>query len=92
MGGRIDLVFYDYDRKTGLMDAVYGQLAAGSTALARTILQSGIDGDAQPPRGADGAPFIGDYLGIDSTDRLVAVSWTGNGPASQDVFSATLKP
>jgi hypothetical protein len=91
-GGRIDLVFYDYDRATGLMDAVYGQLAAGSTALARTILQSGIDGDAQPPRGTDGAPFIGDYLGIDSTDRLVAVSWTGNGPVSQDVFSATLKP
>jgi hypothetical protein len=91
-GGRIDVVFYDYDRTTGLMDAVYGQVAAGASTLARTVLQSGIDGDAQPPRGAGHDPFMGDYLGIDSTDGLVALSWTGNGPLSQDVFSATLRP
>jgi hypothetical protein len=91
-GGRIDLVFYDYDRTTGLMDADYGQVAPGGTTLTRTVLQSGIDGDAQPPRGAGHASFIGDYLGIDSTDRLVALSWTGNGPVSQDVFSATVRP
>jgi hypothetical protein len=90
--GRLDLVYYDYNRATGLMDADYGQVAAGSTTLARTVVQSGIDGDAQPPRGAGHAPFMGDYIGIDSTDKLVAISWTGNGPVSQDVFSATLKP
>lgn len=90
--GRIDLVYYDYTRATGLMDADYGQVAAGSTTLARTVVQSGIDGDAQPPRGAGHAPFMGDYLGIDATDKLVAIAWTGNGPLSQDVFSATLKP
>jgi hypothetical protein len=90
--GRLDLVYYDYNRATGLMDADYGQVAAGSTTLARTVVQSGIDGDAQPPRGAGHAPFMGDYLGVDATDKLVAIAWTGNGPLSQDVFSATLKP
>lgn len=90
--GRLDLVYYDYNRATGLMDADYGQVAAGGTTLARTVVQSGIDGDAQPPRGAGHAPFMGDYLGVDATDKLVAISWTGNGPVSQDVFSATLKP
>jgi hypothetical protein len=35
---------------------------------------------------------MGDYLGIDSLSNLVAVSWTGIGPVSQDVFAATLKP
>ena len=90
--GRLDLVYYDYNRATGLMDADYGQVAAGSTTLARTVVQSGIDGDAQPPRGAGHSPFMGDYLGVDATDKLVAIAWTGNGPVSQDVFSATLKP
>jgi hypothetical protein len=90
--GRIDTIFYDYNRTTGLMDAVYGQLPAGGATMSRTVLQSGIDGDAQPPRGPDGNPFMGDYLGIDSTDDLVAVAWTGNGPASQDVYAATLRP
>jgi hypothetical protein len=90
--GRIDLVYYDYNRATGLMDADYGQVSAGSTTLDRTVVQSGIDGDAQPPRGAGHAPFMGDYLGIDATDKIVAIAWTGNGPLSQDVFSATLKP
>jgi len=90
--GRLDLVYYDYNRATGLMDADYGQVAAGGTTLARTVVQSGIDGDAQPPRGAGHAPFMGDYLGVDATDKLVAIAWTGNGPLSQDVFSATLKP
>lgn len=90
--GRIDVVYYDYDRATGTMSADYGQVAAGGTTLARTVVQSGIDGDAQPPRGAGHSSFIGDYIGIDSTDKLVAIAWTGNGPLSQDVFSATLKP
>ncbi len=90
--GRLDLVYYDYNRATGLMDADYGQVAAGSTTLARTVVQSGINGDAQPPRGAGHAPFMGDYLGVDATDSLVAIAWTGNGPVSQDVFSATLRP
>ena len=57
-----------------------------------TAVQSGINGDAQPPRGAGHSSFIGDYIGIDSTDSRVAIAWTGNGPVSQDVFSATLKP
>jgi hypothetical protein len=90
--GRIDTIFYDYNRSTGLMDAVYGQVPPKGTTMARTGLQSGIDGDAQPPRGPGHTPFMGDYIGIDSTDTLVAVSWTGNGPASQDVYAATLLP
>jgi hypothetical protein len=90
--GRIDTIFYDYNRSTGLMDAVYGQVAPRGSTMARTTIQTGIDGDAQPPRGPDGTPFMGDYLGVDSTDSLVAVSWTGNGPRSQDVYSATLTP
>jgi hypothetical protein len=90
--GRIDTIFYDYNRATGLMDAVYGQVAPKAATMSRTLIQSDIDGDAQPPRGPGHTPFMGDYLGIDSTDDLVAASWTGNGPQSQDVFSATLRP
>jgi hypothetical protein len=90
--GRIDTIFYDYDRSTGLMDAVYGQTPAKGSTLARTVLQTGIDGDAQPPRGEGRTPFMGDYLGVDSTNTVVAVSWTGNGPLSQDVWSAVLAP
>jgi hypothetical protein len=91
-GGRIDTIFYDYKRSTGLMNAVYGQVAPKGTTMTRTVIQRGIDGDAQPPRGPGHSPFMGDYLGIDSTNNLVAVSWTGNGPASQDVYAATLQP
>ena len=91
-GGRVDTVFYDYDETTGLMDTVYGQIAAGGSSMSQTIVQSGIDGDAQPPRGPTGTPFMGDYLGIDSQPGVVAVSWTGNGPVSQDAFAATIKP
>jgi len=90
--GRIDTIFYDYDRSTGLMGFVYGQVSSSGTTLTRTVVQSGIDGDAQPPRGPGHTPFMGDYNGIDSTDALVAVSWTGNGPVAQDVYSATLRP
>ena len=90
--GRIDTVFYDYDRSSGLMDAVYGQVPPKGTTMSRRVLQSGIDGDAQPPSGPGRTPFIGDYLGIDSTDSVVGLSWTGNGPISQDVFGATLRP
>jgi hypothetical protein len=90
--GRIDTVFYNYDRATGRMDTVYGQIAPKGTAMSRSIVQSGIDGDAQPPRGAGHTPFMGDYIGIDSTNDLVVVSWTGNGPLSQDVFAAALRP
>jgi hypothetical protein len=91
-GGRVDTVFYDYDETTGLMDTVYGQVQAGGSSMSRTVLQRGIDGDAQPPRGPGHAPFMGDYLGIDSVPGLVAVSWTGIGPVSQDAYAATLKP
>jgi hypothetical protein len=90
--GRLDTIFYDYDRTTGLMDAVYGQVAPGGSTMTRTTLQTGIDGDAQPPRGEGHTPFWGDYIGIDALDKLVALAWTCNGPASQDVCSATLKP
>jgi hypothetical protein len=90
--GRIDTIFYDYERSTGLMDAVYGQVAPKGSTMSRTVIQTGIDGDSQPPGGVGHTPFMGDYLGIDSTSRVVAVSWTGNGPLSQDVYSATLTP
>ncbi len=91
-GGRVDTIFYDYDRTTGLMDVDFGQVAAGGSTMSRTVLQAGIDGDAQPPRGPGGTPFMGDYNGIDSFGDLVALAWTGNGPFSQDAWAATLKP
>jgi hypothetical protein len=90
--GRIDTIFYDYNRSSGLMDAVYGQVPAGGSTMTRTILQSGIDGDAQPPRGPGHSAFMGDYLGIDSLNGAVATAWTGNGPQSQDVFSGVFTP
>ena len=74
------------------MDVDYGQVAPGGSTLSRTVLQRGIDGDSQPPRGAGGTPFMGDYLGIDSSTGLVALAWAGNGPLSQDAWAATLKP
>jgi hypothetical protein len=90
--GRVDTVFYDYSETTGLMDAVYGQVAPGGSRMSSTIVQTGINGDAQPPRGPGHTSFMGDYLGIDSLSRSVAVAWTGNGPLSQDVFAATISP
>jgi hypothetical protein len=71
---------------------VYGQVGAGGSEMSQTVVQSGIDGDAQPPRGPGHSSFMGDYIVIDSLPNLVAIAWTGNGPASQDVFAATLKP
>jgi hypothetical protein len=91
-GGRVDTVFYDYDETTGLMDTVYGQVPAGGSTMSQTVVQSGIDGDAQPPRGPGRSPFMGDYLGIDSFAGLVTIAWTGNGPISQDVYAASLTP
>jgi hypothetical protein len=92
-GGRVDTIFYDYNESTGLMNVDYAQVAPGGTTLSSpTLLQSGIDGDSQPPRGPGETPFMGDYLGIDSTASLVALSWTGNGPQSLDAWAATLTP
>ena len=91
-GGRVDTIYYDYDESSGLMNVDYGQVAPGGSMLSTTVVQSGIDGDSQPPRGAGGTPFMGDYIGIDSTAGLVALAWTGNGPLSQDAWAATLKP
>jgi hypothetical protein len=90
--GRVDTIYYDYDESTGLMDVDYGQVAPGGSTMSRTVVQRGIDGDSQPPRGAGHTPFMGDYLGIDSTADLVALAWTGNGPLSQDAWAATLRP
>jgi hypothetical protein len=90
--GRVDTIFYDYVRSTGLMDAVYGQVLPGGSTMTRTTLDTGIDGDAQPPRGPGGTPFWGDYIGIDSLAGVVALAWTCNGPLSQDACSATLTP
>jgi hypothetical protein len=71
------------------MDVFYGQVADGATTMSRTYLAYGINGNIQPP---GSTPFMGDYIGIDSLANRVAVSWTGNGPASQDVFSSVLTP
>ena len=90
--GRVDTIYYDYVESTGLMDVDYGQVAPGGSTLSRTVVQAGIDGDSQPPRGAGGTPFMGDYIGIDSTAGVVALAWTGNGPLSQDAWAATLQP
>jgi hypothetical protein len=91
-GGRVDTIYYDYDESTGLMDVDYGQVAPGGMTMSQTVLQRGIDGESQPPRGPGHGAFMGDYIGIDSAAGVVATAWTGNGPISQDVFAATLKP
>jgi hypothetical protein len=71
------------------MDVFYGQVADRATTMSRTYLTYGINGNIQPP---GSTPFMGDYIGIDSLANRVAVSWAGNGPASQDVFSSVLTP
>jgi hypothetical protein len=91
-GGRVDTIYYDYNESTGLMDADYGQIAAGGTTMSQTVLQRDINGESQPPRGPGHSAFMGDYIGVDSLPNLVALAWTGNGPLSQDVWSATLRP
>ena len=88
--GRLDTIFYDYNESTGLMDVDYGQISGSS--MSTLVLQHGIDGDAQPPRGPGTAPFWGDYNGIDSTSALVALTWTCNGPQSSDACAATVRP
>jgi len=91
-GGRVDTIYYDYSESTGLMDVDYGQVAAGGTTMSQTVLQQNINGESQPPRGPGHSAFMGDYIGIDSTQNLVALAWTGNGPLSQDVWGATVRP
>jgi hypothetical protein len=88
-GGRIDVVTYHYHRSTALMDVFYGQVSPGGTTMTRTYLASGINGNIQPP---GSTPFMGDYIGVDSLKDRVVLSWTGNGPNSQDAFSAVLSP
>jgi hypothetical protein len=88
-GGRLDIISYDYHRDTSLMDVFYGQVADGATTMSRTYVATGINGNIQPP---GSTPFMGDYIGIDSLANRVALSWTGNGPASQDAFSTVLAP
>jgi hypothetical protein len=90
--GYLHTVYYDYDETTGLMDADYGQIPAGGSQMSQTVVQGGIDGDAQPPRGPGHSPFMGDYLGVDALRNAVAISWTGNGPLSQDAFAAVINP
>ena len=91
-GGRVDTIYYDYSESTGLMDVDYGQVAAGGTTMSQTVVQRNINGESQPPRGPDHSAFMGDYIGIDSLPNAVGLAWTGNGPLSQDVWSATLTP
>ncbi|WP_157557611.1 sialidase family protein [Intrasporangium oryzae] len=83
--GRIDVVYYDYTRSTATLDAVYGQIPPGGSTMTRQVV------DASIPQGS----FMGDYLGIDSTDAQVALSWTaGRRPYDDwlEIKAASLLP
>jgi hypothetical protein len=96
--GRLDLVFYDRScDPEDTLDCV--TLASSSDAgvswRQTSVLARGFEGDrfdaclafVQP---IDcGRKFLGDYIAVASTNAKAVTMFTGNGPASLDVFSVT---
>jgi hypothetical protein len=91
--GRIDVIFYDYVRSPSRLAVVYGQVPAGGTTMARTVLQDNVLA----------GNFMGDYLGIDTaksvadpTNDVVALAWIAGrcGPSDDclEVYAAALTP
>jgi hypothetical protein len=100
-GGRLDLAFYDRsnDRGDTLNWVTYASSTDdGATWTNTTATSQGVDLDrfqsclafAQPPN--CGVYFIGDYIGLTSTDASVHLFYTWNGPAAQDVFETSVTP
>lgn len=95
--GRVDLVFYDRscDPKDTLDCVTLSSSSDGGASWSSTsLLSSGFDGDhyqaclayVQPPN--CGVYFLGDYIALASVNSGAVAMYTGNGPASMDVFAS----
>lgn len=87
--GRLDIIFYDRrdDPANTLMHVYYAYSADhGQTFTNLRVTPSPIDGNSQIPAGY--VPFMGDYIGITSTDKAAWLGWTGNGAWNTAIFAA----
>ena len=91
-GSRLDLIYDDlgYDPAGYLVDVSYAASWDGGVTWARTrVTPEGFDANLFPP-GA--TPFIGDYIQIESFTAEARLAWTGNGDASTEIFTTTVRP
>ncbi len=97
--GRLDLVFYDRtpDPANTLNFATYAaSFDDGASWGITPATRTGFDGDrfqaclafVQPS--TCGVFFLGDYIGVVSTDAAVHLLYTFNGPQAQDVFDTNI--
>ncbi len=92
--GRVDLLFYDRSRDPGnrLNFLTYAHSGdGGSTWNTLNVTRTPFDGEAQTT--PSGTPFIGDYIGVASTNATAYLAWTGNGKdtvctCNQEIFAA----
>ncbi|HEY4683045.1 MAG TPA: sialidase family protein [Candidatus Acidoferrales bacterium] len=91
--GRVDVVFYDRrdDPNNTLLHIYYAFSTDGGLSFTNVrVTDTPIDGNAQVPAGLS-RPFLGDYIGIVSTEKTVRLGWTGNGTSNLAVFSAAVE-
>jgi hypothetical protein len=53
------------------------------------VTRESFDGNLMPPAAN---PFIGDYIQIESFADRARLAWTGNGDASTEIFTTTVRP
>ncbi|MDX6504532.1 MAG: hypothetical protein QOE29_1657 [Gaiellaceae bacterium] len=100
--GRVDLVYYDRCDAGDTLNCVSlsSSTDSGATWSSVQLLNDGFDGDTfgaclafvDPPDCK--SYFLGDYIAVASTNTKALALWTGNGPATLDVFAggATFTP
>jgi len=61
----------------------------GATWSRTRVTRESFDGNLLPPAAN---PFIGDYIQIESFADRARLAWTGNGDASTEIFTTTVRP
>jgi hypothetical protein len=99
--GRVDLAYYDRScDPNDVLDCVTlsSSSDSGATWTSQPVTTAGFDGDTfgaclafvDPPDCTNF--FIGDYIGVASTDTKAQVMWTGNGSHTLDAFTSAVTP
>jgi len=91
-GSRLDVIYYDlgYDPAGYLIDVTYAASWDDGATWSRTrVTRESFDGNLLPPAAN---PFIGDYIQIESFADRARLAWTGNGDASTEIFTTTVRP